>query len=94
LRLDIEISEEGVVCIKGDANIYSVNELKDKLLEIYETSKEIKIDLSEVSDIDTSAIQALLSLKMSAKKNNIPYKILNPSEVVVLAFKYCGILRK
>ena len=47
--------------------IYEIKELKDKLLEEFQQSEDIQIDLSNVIKIDMTAIQLLLSLKKVVK---------------------------
>lgn len=86
--------KDGTVKLEGDLNIYVAKELKEKLQEVFNKNKKIRIDLSEITDIDTSCIQILLSLKILAKNNKIDYKLVNPSPVVKEAFKLSGILKK
>ncbi len=93
--MDVKYGKNNSVKISGELNIYVVNELKTVFLEILSKKpKSLKVDLSDVTDIDTSCIQVLLSLKILAKKSNIDYKLVNPSSIVVEAFVLTGIMKK
>ncbi|PKL37956.1 MAG: hypothetical protein CVV44_12370 [Spirochaetae bacterium HGW-Spirochaetae-1] len=57
--------------IKGDMTIYTVNELKQSLLNGLEGSTgQIELDLGQVSRIDTAGYQLLLLLDREALAEN------------------------
>jgi anti-anti-sigma factor len=93
--MEIIKNADGIIYLKGELNIYKSKELKKYLEnELKKSPKQIKLELSGVTDIDTSCIQILLSLKKLAKTENIYYKLINPAIVVKEAFKLAGLIKK
>lgn len=70
--------------------IYEIKELKDKLLEEFQQSEDIQIDLSNVIKIDMTAIQLLLSLKKSCENQNKSFKIKGIDANAYRAFQLSG----
>lgn len=80
-----EISEKQIT-IKwtGSAGIESAKKLQIELLKAIKQNKKILLDISELEDIDLSAIQLILSAKLEAENQNkifaltkvIPHSIL------------------
>lgn len=61
--------EEGgrfIAAVQGEFNIYSAAELKDALLGLLNSHKQLDIDLGAVEDFDSSGVQILLMLKREA----------------------------
>lgn len=54
--------------IAGEATIYNAAELKARLVSTLIDSKEMKLDLTEVIEIDTAGLQILLMLQREAKE--------------------------
>ena len=65
--------------------------LKDELLKQFDLADKINIDLSRVSEFDTSGIQLIKSISKSSKEHNKDFNIGNISEVVVHKIKLLGI---
>ncbi len=92
--MEIKIGKNNHVKVSGELNIYIVTEFKKILSDfLSKNPKSFIIDLSDVKDIDTSCIQVLLSLKILAKKRNMGYKLVNPSNIVIEAFNLTGIMK-
>lgn len=49
--------------ISGDMTIYTAAEYQQALIDACPVGKKMKLDLSEVEEIDTSGIQVLLALQ-------------------------------
>jgi len=73
--------------IKGDMTIYTVNELKQSILNGLEDSTgRIELDLAQVSRIDTAGYQLLLLLDREALAENKKIVIKKPSGEVKRLF--------
>ncbi len=79
-----EVEErDGRVCIRGEMTIYSAAELAPDLLRrAADASAPCRIDLSEVSEIDTTGLQILLMARRARCKDAEPLELLAPSAVV------------
>lgn len=69
--------------------IYEVEEIKDKFILFLE-SEHIKIDFENVTKIDMSTIQLLLSLKKTCEKQNKSFEIINVKEEILDSFEITG----
>lgn len=81
-----EVSKQGDCSVfqpVGDMNIYRASELKEKLYLTFMEGKEIVMDLSQVSEIDSSGIQLLIVALLEAGRRKIKISFLNPSAVIV-----------
>jgi len=54
--------------IAGEFNIYSAVQLKDELLGLLGSHKQLEIDLGAVEDFDSTGVQILLLLKREAQR--------------------------
>jgi anti-anti-sigma factor len=71
------------IAISGEMSIYTAKLTQTTLLELLHTEDQIHIDLSEVSDIDSTGIQLLLSIKNFANAQNIPLQFHGHSQCVL-----------
>ena len=53
--------------IEGELTIYTVTELKDKLLSSLSATEKLELDLSEVSEFDAAGLQLLVMIKKEAE---------------------------
>ena len=60
---------------KGNAGIEEAAQSREELLEAFDSATEVQLDISEVEDIDVSAIQIIIASFKEAKKRNIPFSI-------------------
>lgn len=72
--------DKKVMSIEGDMTIFNAQVILSSI-DLSE-SKEIEIDLSNVTEIDTAGLQILLSIKKEALKNNLDVKFINISESI------------
>ena len=56
-----------VLRLSGELTIYRAAELKPLLLQALDSAAQLEIDLSEVSEIDTSGVQLLMATKRRAQ---------------------------
>ena len=67
-----ETNDKVNISVKGDIEMMTIKNFKQKLFEIGETiKKDIEIDLSDVDYIDSSGVGVLISLlKLQKQKGN------------------------
>lgn len=71
--VDISKGEQGTaLTIEGELTIYNAQELTSLLREvdIKELPSTVKVDLSKVSEIDSSGLQIILSFQKHLKQHN------------------------
>ncbi|MGB9128283.1 MAG: STAS domain-containing protein [Thiobacillus sp.] len=75
----------------GEMTIYSAAELKPALLEAMGQSDEIEIDLSNVSEMDTSGVQLLMLMKREAGAAGKALTLSGHSPAVLEVFELLGL---
>lgn len=55
------------IAITGEANIYEISALLERILKEWDREGPLRLDLSRVEDVDTSFVQLLLSCKRSVQ---------------------------
>lgn len=85
MTIEIKLQNGSVtrLIIKDEMTIYNVLEQKSTLLSYLEAGKELQIDLSEVSEIDSAGIQLLIMLKQQTLKINNQFSLVHHSQAVV-----------
>lgn len=79
----INLTEEGII-LSGAVDMESANELKSALLYLLKRDPEKGVvDAAEVTEIDTAALQVLLSARISWEKQGGEMIINNPSDALV-----------
>lgn len=73
--------------VEGEMTIYTSAEMMPKLLMSIDKYKETVVDLSHVSEIDTSGIQLLEFIKREAERDGKEYKLENHSGAVLDVFR-------
>jgi len=90
--LKVKAGREGTVSISGELTIGNVEELYSELTKVFNDGICTTLDLSGVTDIDTSALQVLAAFKKALLELNRP--IACPvSEAVQDALELSGISR-
>jgi anti-anti-sigma factor len=77
--------------VENEMTIYTALEQKNALSKYLNTHKEIQIDLSCVTEIDSAGLQLLLFLKREAEERNIQFSLLQHSQAVVEVFELLNI---
>ena len=75
----------------GEANIYRASEFKQNLLNALASPHSIEVDLSGITEIDSSGIQILLAAKKSAVSKNKELRYVGHSPAVVEAALLLGL---
>lgn len=73
--------------VEGEMTIYTSAEMMPKLLKNLDKNKEMVVDLSCVSEMDTSGIQLLEFIKREAERDGKDCKLENHSGAVLDVFR-------
>lgn len=68
--------------IEDELSIYTAAEQKDELLQLLNDAKDMEIDLSMVTDMDSAGLQLLILLKQEAEQQGKQLRLLNHSQAV------------
>jgi len=75
-----------------ELNIYEIEKFHKYLEENYKNSQnEFELDFENVEKIDFTAIQLLISLTKTAKKDNKQLKLININDSILEKLKECKI---
>ena len=69
--------------------IYEVEKIRDNFLELLNENRVV-IDCENISKIDMSAIQLLISLKKSCQELNKEFEIINIKDEILESFEISG----
>jgi anti-anti-sigma factor len=71
------------ILIRGEMTIYNAVALKNDLFAaLAGQTHECALDLSKVSEIDTTGLQTLFMVKRACRAGNVALTLVNPSAVV------------
>ena len=71
--MEIRVQDKGgfsSVAIEGEMNIYHAMELKSVVMKALDEAEAVELDLSGVSEFDSSGLQIVLLACREAEKNN------------------------
>ena len=68
--------------IEGELSIFAAAALRQRLLDAIVTDKEVEVDLSQVSEIDSAGIQLMVAAKREAAARNKPLRFIGHSQAV------------
>lgn len=74
------------IALSGEIGIYNINELKQGLLDAFCESESMEVDLSKVSELDTSVVQVLLCARKDADRQGKQLQLKNHSNAVIQVF--------
>ena len=83
--MDIKINNEGdfsTINVFGEIDLNNSNELRSKLNDELNSGKSLKLNLAEVTYIDSSGVSCLVEATQISKKNNTEFSIIDLSESV------------
>ena len=80
-------TDETVLRIEGDMNIYRAHELKEALLDPLSHAAILEVDLSAVTELDTSGLQILMLAKRIAKEKKAELRLVAHSPAVLEVFE-------
>ena len=75
--------QEGIYRISGEMTIYEAEKIRAIFISILKTRKEIEINLSEVTEIDTNGIQIMYAIQKEAKNISKKIRWTNHSEAIL-----------
>lgn len=79
--MEILSGKKSALDAPGEMTIRQVTALKEDLLSVLEKGKsKVVLKMDAVEQIDTAAIQVLLSAKKTAQKKGREFELQNPSE--------------
>ncbi len=83
--MEIKINNDGdfsTINVFGEIDLNNSNELRVKLNDELNSGKSIKLNLAEVTYIDSSGVSCLVEATQISKKNNTEFSIIDLSESV------------
>ncbi|MHA4869058.1 STAS domain-containing protein [Duganella sp. PWIR1] len=75
------------ISIDGEMNIYRAADLKVTVLEALRKTRVLEIDLSGVTELDTSGLQVLMLAKQAAAADQRELRLLQHSPAVMEIFE-------
>jgi len=82
MSCEIEI-RKGTIHLRGEMTIYAAASLKDPLFSaLASQAKQCRLDLSEVSELDTAGLQLLLMAKRLCAARDLELRVVEPSAAV------------
>lgn len=90
--MDIKNEGNHVFKVSGEISIFNVSDFFEEVKKIANGQNKVYLDLSEVSAIDTSGIQVILSFKKSGIREKKDFRIIRPSDEVKKALKTLGVM--
>jgi len=83
--MEIKINNDGdfsTINVFGEIDLNNSNELRIKLNDELNSGKSLKLNLAEVTYIDSSGVSCLVEATQISKKNNTEFSIIALSESV------------
>jgi len=81
-----------VIVWKDDLTIEQVQTAHKELLDAFKSEKEVILDLSELSDLDLSAMQLILAAQKESEKTGVAFSIQGPiPDFINTVVNYLGI---
>lgn len=83
--------KNGHLTISGELTIYAANDAKDRLIEAIRVHGCVRLDLSGVTEIDTSGLQLLLLARRACAATGKSFNFIKPSAAVRETLQLCGL---
>lgn len=80
------------VQLQGELTIYQAQQFSEQLIPLLECREPIVLDLSDVSDIDTSCAQVLMVARRARLSHGKGFALVNHSQPVIDAFETLGLV--
>lgn len=77
--INVDLQQRRMVVV-GELTIFSVLDIRTRLLEVFASLDELDIDLGEVTEIDTAGLQLMLLAK---RKDGKTVRIFNHSDEIL-----------
>lgn len=85
-----EKDNQMILHLKGELTIYAVSRFKDDLIEVFSKFSKVALELSEITELDTSGFQLLLSAKRTALSSGVTLELLGHNVKVLRVFAIYG----
>jgi anti-anti-sigma factor len=86
--LETQSTDTGLLArLAGDLNIYRAAEFQQALSSLLEQPESLELDLSGVSEIDSSGVQLLLLLRRERENTGYQTRFVNHSDAVLDVFQ-------
>ncbi len=66
--------------LDGECSIYEITQLHQKIHDNWHAKTNLNLEVSGVTEVDSSFIQLLASCKKQAEENDLQFELVNPSE--------------
>jgi anti-sigma B factor antagonist len=90
--MNIKDAGNNVYKVTGEVSIFNVSDFFEEVKKIVKGKDKVYLDLSEVSSIDTSGVQVILSFKKTGIRDKKDFRIIRPSDEVKKALKTLGVM--
>ena len=77
-------------CPEGELTIYTAAEQKRQLMKAIDGQKNIEVDLSKITEMDTAGLQLLILAKLESQRRELPLSIVGHSQAVVEVIDICN----
>ena len=92
MQITVETHDNAAqVRLQGEANIYYVAELKEKLHLALLAYLVVELDMEEVTEVDTTVLQLLASFFMSAANEHKEVRITHAGQAFGEAARFCNL---
>lgn len=75
----------------GNLSIFNAGELRQRLLDAIAAAKEVEVDLSQVSELDSAGLQLMIAAKREAAEQHKPLRFVGHSEAVFDILELCDL---
>ncbi len=92
MRISVAMQKNTLRVRLGESlDIASAADARSRLLQVSQSSDNLELDLSSLSDIDTAGIQILLALRRERTRKGVRTRMVHPSQAVLDAFTLIGL---
>ena len=77
------------ITVEGEFTIFAAAAIRERLLAAFDSSPEIEVDLTQVTEIDSAGIQLMVSAKKDAAARAIVLRFAGHSPAVVDVVDLC-----
>jgi len=92
MRISVAMQKNTLRVRLGESlDIASAADARSRLLQVSQSSDNLELDLSSLSDIDTAGIQILLALRQQRTRQGARTRMVHPSQPILDAFGLLGL---
>ncbi|MGQ0775643.1 MAG: STAS domain-containing protein [Pseudonocardiales bacterium] len=88
------LDSDSVVVVAGEVDLATAPRLRQTILDLLaeDPPREIRVDLAEVSLLDSTGVFVLIDTYKRAKSRGVPLTVENPQPIVRRVLEICGLL--